>query len=208
MEGSRTAEVAAQQVNAIIAAAESAAEQIERDALERAQAELESVRAEAGQELAQARARTAALEERAMERALELEQDSVREAERRLSEAERSAAQMAEKTRRGVEGRVERAEAAGAEMVAHAEVLSAGLRRLGELLTEQGERILRDTRSARRQLRAQMDSAIEGHVPEPPSRDRPTAPAEPSPPSRGRRFSRDEPSNEPFAEASRRRIEP
>jgi hypothetical protein len=190
MEQSRAGEFAAQQVNAIIEAAEAAAEQIERDALERAQAELESVRAQAEQELAQARARTAALEERARERAMELEEDTVREAERRLSEAERKAAQVKERTRRSVEGRVDRAEAAGAEMVAHAEALSAGLRRLGELLTEQGERILRDTRTARQQLRAQMDSAIEGHVPAPPSRDRPTAPSEPDP-ARGRRFSRE-----------------
>ena len=181
MEQSRAGEIAAQQVNAIIEAAEAAAEQIERDALERAQAELESVRAQGKQELAQARARTAALEERARERVIELDEDTVREAERRLAEAERKAAQVKERTRRSVEGRVERAEAAGAEMVAHAEALSAGLRKLGELLTEQGERILRDTRTARQQLRAQMDSAIEGHVPTPPSRDRPTAPTDPSP---------------------------
>jgi hypothetical protein len=137
------------------------------------------MRAQVQQELAIARSRTAALEERAREQAIELEEDAAREVERRLSEAERTATQVAERTRREVEGRVERAEAAGAEMVEHAEALSAGLRRLGELLTQQGERILRDTRNARRQLRAQMDSAIEGHVPVPPSRDRPSIPADP-----------------------------
>jgi hypothetical protein len=121
----------------------------------------------------------AALEERARDRALELEDDTRREVERRLTEAKDKAAAVKERTRRSVDGRVERADAAADEMVAHAEAVSAGLRKLGELLTEQGERILRDTRSARKQLRAQMDSAIEGHVPAPPSRDRPAAPAEP-----------------------------
>jgi F0F1-type ATP synthase membrane subunit b/b' len=179
MQQSRAGEIAAQQVTEIVKAAEAAAEQIERDALERAQAELESVRAQAEQELAQARARVAALEERSRDRALELEDDTKREVERRLSEAQEKAAAVKERTRRSVDGRVERADTAAAEMVAHAEAVSAGLRKLGELLTEQGERILRDTRSARKQLRAQMDSAIEGHVPTPPSRDRPTTPAEP-----------------------------
>jgi hypothetical protein len=198
MEQSRAGEIAAQQVTEIVKAAEAAAEEIERDALERAQAELESVRAQAEQELAQARARVAALEERARDQAIELEADSVRDAERRLGEVERRAAEVAERTRRQVEGRVERADVAGAEMVAHAEALSAGLRKLGELLTEQGERILRDTRTARKQLRAQMDSAIEGHVPAPPSRDRPSIPAEPSAPARGRGVNRDaEPSRNP-----------
>src|SRR4051812_1517346 len=73
-------------------------------------------------------------------------------------------------------------------MVAHAEALSAGLHSLGELLTEQDGRIRRDTRGARQQLRAQMDSAIEGDAP---SRDRPTAPAEADAPARGRRFTRE-----------------
>ena len=191
MQQSRAGEIAAQQVTEIVKAAEAAAEQIERDALERAQAELESVRAQAEQELAQARARVAALEERSRDRALELEDDTEREVERRLSEAQEKAAAVKERTRRSVDGRVERADTAAAEMVAHAEAVSAGLRKLGELLTEQGERILRDASSARQQLRAQMDSAIEGHVPAPPSRDRPSVPGAPSAPARGRPFNRD-----------------
>jgi F0F1-type ATP synthase membrane subunit b/b' len=188
MQQSRAGEIAAQQVTEIVKAAEAAAEQIERDALERAQAELESVRAQAEQELAQARARVAALEERSRDRALELEDDTKREVERRLSEALEKAAAVKERPRRSVDGRVERADAAAAEMVAHAEAVSAGLRKLGELLTEQGERILRDTRSARKQLRAQMDSAIEGHVPAPPSRDRPSVASDDSTPTRRRRL--------------------
>jgi hypothetical protein len=182
MEQSRAADLAEQQVAQILAAAEAAAEQIERDALEQAQAELESVRGRVNAELTRARQQAAALEERARERALELEEDSRRQAEWRLGDAERRAAQIGDQTRRSVEGRVDRAEHAGAEMVGHAEALSEGLRRLGELLTEQGERILRDASRARKQLRAQMEAAIEGDGPPPPSRDRPRG----APPKRRR----------------------
>ena len=47
-------------------------------------------------------------------------------------------------------------------MVGHAEALSDGLRGLGELLTDQGERLLREVRAARRELRARLEAAIKG----------------------------------------------
>ena len=47
-------------------------------------------------------------------------------------------------------------------MVGHAEALSDGLRGLGELLTDQGERLLREVRAAGRELRARLEAAIKG----------------------------------------------
>jgi hypothetical protein len=79
-----------------------------------------------------------------------------------VADAKRRSKQIREQTKRSVEGRVDRAEAAADEMVGHAEALSDGLLRLGELLTDQGERILREVRAARGELGAQLEAAIEG----------------------------------------------
>jgi hypothetical protein len=78
---------------------------------------------------------------------------------------------------------VDRAEAAANEMIGHAEALSEGLLKLGELLTEQGERILGDVRAARRQMSANLTAAIEGEGAPPESNGEPADPA-PTPPLR------------------------
>jgi hypothetical protein len=156
MSESRAAELAAQQVESILQAAEAAAEQIKEEARE-----------EVAAETAGARRRAQEVEQRARDQALEFDADTRREAERLMEDAQRRANQIREQTKRSVAGRVDRAEAAANEMVAHAEALSDGLLKLGELLTEQGERILRDVRSARRQMRANLDAAIEGNGPAP-----------------------------------------
>jgi vacuolar-type H+-ATPase subunit E/Vma4 len=171
MSESKAAELASQQVGSILEAAEAAAEQIRQEA-----------RDEVGAELAHARQRAAELEQRARDQAIEFDQDSRREAERVVADARRRAKQIRDQTKRSVAGRVDRADAAAAEMVGRAEALSDGLTKLGELLTEQGERILRDVRAARRELRAQLDAAIEdgGGAPAAPSEE-PAEPASPSP---------------------------
>ena len=79
-----------------------------------------------------------------------------------MADAKRSAARVREQTKRSVAGGVERADAASAEMVGHAEALSRGLLQLGELLTEHGKRILRDVQTARREMRAQLEEAVGG----------------------------------------------
>jgi dsDNA-specific endonuclease/ATPase MutS2 len=151
MSESKAAELAAQRVESILVAAEAAAEQIKQEARDQVAAEV-----------ADARKRAAEVEQRARDQAIEFDTDSRREAERVLDEARRRARQIKDQTKRSVEGRVDRADAAAAEMVGHAEALSQGLLKLGELLTEQGERILRDVRAARRDMRSQLDAAIRG----------------------------------------------
>lgn len=151
----------AQQMEAIVASAHAAAEQIrvqaERDA--------EEIRA-AGRREAEAEL------ERSRKQALEFDADTRREAKRLVDEAEREARQVKQQTRRAVEGRVAGAEEAAAQVLEEAEVLSSGLRRLGELLTEQGERILRDVQAAHRSMQAELRV---GHLDD--ERTRPSRPA-------------------------------
>jgi len=168
MSDSSAADLAARQVESILEAAEAAAEQIKQEA-----------RDEVLAETAGARRRAAELEQRARDQAIEFDADARREAERLLADAQKRATQIREQTKRSVAGRVDRADAASAEMVSHAEVLSEGLLKLGELLTEQGERILRDVRTARREMRANLDAAIEGGAPR--AEREPAGDAEPVP---------------------------
>jgi hypothetical protein len=184
MSESRAAELAAQQVESILEAAEAAAEQIKQEA-----------RDEVAAEVAGARQRAAELEKRARDQAIEFDEDARREAERLLEDAKRHATQIREQTKRSVAGRVDRAEAAANEMVGHAEALSDGLLKLGELLTEQGERILRDVSAARREMRANLNVALEGDAPAPESNGE-SAEVTPTPPlrrngERSRRFVRE-----------------
>jgi hypothetical protein len=182
MSESKAADLAAQQVEQIIEAAEAAAEQIRQEA-----------RDEVAGEVAAARQRAAQIEQRARDQAIEFDDDSRREAERLVAEAQRRSRQIREQTKRSVAGRVDRADAAANEMVGHAEALSEGLLRLGELLTEQGERILRDVQSARRELRARLEATIEGEQDAAaPERSVPPSPAPRRPNgSRSGRFARE-----------------
>jgi vacuolar-type H+-ATPase subunit E/Vma4 len=172
MDEPTAAELAAQQVETILQAAEAAAEQIKEEARE-----------EVAAEVAGARQRAAELEQRARDQAIEFDEDARREAERLLNDARRRATRIREQTKRSVAGRVDRAEAAANEMVGHAEALSEGLLKLGELLTDQGERILRDVRAARQEMRANLTAAIDGEGAPPESNVEPAEPA-PAPPLR------------------------
>jgi hypothetical protein len=192
---SRAAELAAAQVESIVAAAQAAADQIRQDArLElaglrpQAEREAEAIRAEAAREL-----------ETVQRQALRLHEDARREARALLAEAKAEADQVREQTRRAVEGRVANAEQAASEVLEEARVLSSGLRQLGELLSEHGERILREVHAAHRRMQAELRVGR-------PSSDRPTdapapgagqgAPAR-SNPERTSRFSREAPSSAP-----------
>jgi hypothetical protein len=139
------AELAAQQVESIVSAAQAAAEQL----MEEGRQEADAIRARGRQEAAEPL-------ERARRQALELSADARREAERLLADARKEAAQTREQTRRAVEGRVAGAEEAADRVLEEARVLSAGLRRLGKALGEQGERIMRDVQTAHRRMQADL----------------------------------------------------
>ena len=124
---SRAADLAAQQVEQIVQAAEKAARQIKEEASAQ-------VQREALKELEEAR----------------------REARAHIEEAEKEAAQIREQTTRAVQGRVVAAEKAAAEVLEEARTLHNGMRRLGDLLSEQAERMLRDVQAAHRQMQASL----------------------------------------------------
>jgi hypothetical protein len=142
---SRAAEIAAQHVESIVAAAEAAADEVRRQAEEQAEAIRAEGRREAEAELERARAE-----------ALKLGQDARREAENMRTDAQKESDQIREQTRRAVEGRVDLAEERAAAVMKEAETLSTGLRRLGDALSEQGGRILRDVEAAHRRMQADL----------------------------------------------------
>ena len=131
---SRAAELAAEQVQAIVAAAEQAAEDLraaaDRDARERereAEREAERIREEA---------RSAAGDERRA--------------------AEEEATRILEIARKEADDRVARAQQAADEALAQAQAISNGLRRLGESLEGQAERILRDVQAGHRRIMSEL----------------------------------------------------
>jgi F0F1-type ATP synthase membrane subunit b/b' len=142
---SQAALLAAQQVESIVAAAQGAADELTRQA----EAEAEQIRTEARKqsehELAEGRRQATALGKEARETA-----DTV------LKEARHDAQQEREQAHRAAEARVAAAEKAAEDVLAEAKVLSTGLRRLGESLSEQGERILRDVTGAHRRMQADL----------------------------------------------------
>jgi len=145
---SRAAELAAEQVASIVQAAEQAAEEMraaaERDARERereAEREGDRIRTEA---------------------------QAAGEAARKAAEEE--AARILEIARKEADTRVVRAREAADEALAQAEAISTGLRRLGESLEGQAERILRDVQAGHRRLMGDLrlePSAAESSIREP-----------------------------------------
>ena len=185
---SRAAELAAQQVEQIVAAAQEAAEQI--------RAEAEDVRKEAreqGKRDAQ-RIRQKAKDESEAElmesrkQAVMLGQDARQEAEATIKDAQEESERVREQTRRAVEGRVAGAERAAAEVLKEAQALSGGLRQLGRSLEEQADRILRDVQAAHRRMQADLRVQSGDELPASSSSGRGTravpAEDEPAPPAR------------------------
>jgi hypothetical protein len=153
---SRAAELAAQQVEAIVVAAQEAALEIEHEAereLDEERAKLEAEYASRRQALEEevAKLREAAQAEADKERR-EAHEQAVREREGALAEAKRlrdeASAEAAE--------RVSAAEKAADEALADARAISSGLRRLGQSLEEYAERILRDVQAGHKRLRADL----------------------------------------------------
>jgi hypothetical protein len=142
---SRAADLAAQQVESIVSAAETAAEQVKWEA----DREAEAIRAEG-------RHQAEAALERAQAEAVELGQGARRDAEALVADAKKESEQIREQTRRAVEGRVADAEEKAGQVMEEAQALSRGLRQLGETLSDQGARILRDVHAAHRRMQADI----------------------------------------------------
>ena len=200
--GSRAAELAAQQVEQIVAAAQEAAEQIRaeaegvrKDARDQGKRDAERIRQKAKDE-----SEAEVMESR--KQAVIMGQQAKQEAEQRLKEATEESERVREQTRRAVEGRVAGAERAAADVLKEAQALSGGLRQLGRSLEEQADRILRDVQAAHRRMQADLRVQSGDELPESSSSGRGTraAPDEPEPPAReapARRRSEGGPSN-PF----------
>ena len=141
----RVADVAAQQVESIVSAAQAAAEEL------RAEAEREAKQMRADGRSAGEREKAKAREE-----AIALNEEARRSADKLLADAKREAAELREKTRRASEEQTAAAKKASAEVLAEAQALSGGLRRLGESLGAQAERILRDVQAAHRRMQADL----------------------------------------------------
>jgi hypothetical protein len=179
--GQRASELAAQQVEQIVSAAQAAADGIREEAI--AERRGISAAAERRAELMLDEARRTCQEElkEARKEAIMLEQDARRDAEGILDDAEKNAAQIREKTRRAVDGRVASAERAAAEVLEEARALSGGLRQLGKALESHADRILRDVTAAHKRM--QSDLRVGGGPPEGGASDRlgPRGAADPSP---------------------------
>ncbi len=147
----RAADVAAQQVEQIVAAAQEAANQIREDA----RRELVEIRERGEREMDEEM-------NRARKQAIVLTEDARRDAEGILADADREAAQLRQQTERAVQGRVAAAEKAAAEVLEEARALSGGLQQLGRSLESQADRILRDVSAAHRQMQADLRIAGAG----------------------------------------------
>jgi hypothetical protein len=142
---SRAAELAAQQVESIVAASQAAADELRREAEQQAEAIRSEARLAAERELEEMRAES-----------IRLGQDARQEAQNLVNDAKKESAEIREQTARAVEGRVADAEQKASQVMSEAETLSLGLRRLGESLTDQGGRILRDVHNAHRRMQADL----------------------------------------------------
>ena len=162
---SRAADIAAQQVESIVSAAQAAADQLRSEAERDAEAIRAAGERDAARHVDKARAE-----------ALRLGQDARRDSENLLADAEREASELRERTRRESQERVATAEAAAGEVLEEARALSSGLQRLGQMLGNQGERILRDVQAAHKRMQADLRVSPEPS-PERPSSPRRTAPS-------------------------------
>lgn len=159
---SRAAELAAQQVEAIVQAAEEAARDLElqadrqlADERARLEAEYASRRQALEEEVGQLRGEAQAEVDKALS-------DARAKADSEREEAQAEAMKVREAARAEAAERVSAAEAAADEALADARAISSGLRRLGQSLEEYAERILRDVQTGHRRLRADLRVSNEG----------------------------------------------
>lgn len=175
---SRAAEIAAQQVESIVAAAQAAADQLRLEAQRDSEAMIAAGEQEAAQHLDRAKAEAIRLGQDASRESEQLRTEAQRAAAELRENAEREAAELRERNRAEVQERVAAAEQAAEQVLEEAKTLSGGLRQLGQMLGNQGERILRDVQAAHKRMQSDLRVAP-GPAPSPaPSRRAaPRAPA-------------------------------
>jgi len=158
--GANPADLVAEQVESIVAAAQEAAEGIRKQAKLEVQ-EREKLANQEGETIRAEARRDATRElDSARRKAARMGEDARQEAQTLLEESRAEANELREHTRREVAGRVEAAEHASEEVLAEARALSGGLRRLGKSLGEQAERILRDVEAAHKRMRADLRAPV------------------------------------------------
>ncbi|HEY1360011.1 MAG TPA: ATP synthase F0 subunit B [Thermoleophilaceae bacterium] len=183
--GSTAAEIAAQYVESIVAAAEESAERLTEEAREQAEKIKDKARKDAEREL-----------EHARKKATQLEQDARRSASAQMEDAQKDAEQLREQTQRQIDGRVAAADEAASQVLEEARTLSSGLRQLGSSLQSQGERILRDVQAAHKRMQGDLRVSL-------PEVDRPA----PRPRAPERRPVSDEGSDSPATPEERAALE-
>lgn len=144
-KGSKAAEIAAQYVERIVAAAEKSADQLTEEAERKAEEIRAKARKDAEREL-----------ERARKKVSKLDADARRSASAQIEEAQKESEQIREQTQRQIDGRVAAADEAATHVLEEAKTLSSGLRQLGTSLQSQGERILRDVQAAHKRMQADL----------------------------------------------------
>jgi vacuolar-type H+-ATPase subunit H len=141
----RAADIAAQKVESIVAAAEASAEELVTKAREDGDRELEAAR----------------------KKATELGRDARRSATQEVEQAQQEAKELREQTRGEMQRRVRAAEEAATQVLEEAKTLSSGLRQLGASLQSQGERILRDVQAAHKRMQADLRISLGDEAPAP-----------------------------------------
>lgn len=141
----RAADVAALQVEQIVAAAQAAAEEILEEGRREATRLREEGIAEVEKEM-----------NRARKDAIMLTQEARKDAEGVLADAEEETTRLRHQTERAVQGRVASAEKAAADVLQEARTLSGGLQQLGRSLGSQADRILRDVSAAHKRMQADL----------------------------------------------------
>lgn len=171
-------ELAARQVEQIVAAAQAAADEIRAEAAEERKEQREQGKRDAERVIQKARDQGEAELNESRKNAVMLGQDARREAEATLTDAKEESEKVREQTRRAVEGRVASAEKAASQVLEEAQALSGGLRQLGRALEDHAEKILHDVQAAHKRMQA--DLRVEsggGAIPLPASRPRQPEPA-------------------------------
>jgi hypothetical protein len=153
---SRAADLAAQQVEQIVEAAQVAAEQIKLDAQQTAQQRQAAIEAELAKQRQALEAEVAQLRAVATAEAEKERAEAAAEAKELRDGALKEAARLGEQAQAEAAERVAVAEKAADEALADARAISSGLRRLGQSLEDYAERILRDVQAGHRRLRGDL----------------------------------------------------
>jgi hypothetical protein len=193
---SKAAEIAAQQVEHIVEAAQVAAEQIKLDADKAAQERRAAVEAELAKQRGAIESELGKLRADATQAAEKERREAADEAKQVRDQAQKEATQLTQQARTEATERVAVAEKAADEALADARAISSGLRRLGQSLESYAEQILRDVQAGHRRLRGDLRVAGGGPPATPGERARRASGESAEPESGGSRRGRKNPFEE------------